>query len=55
MYFILFIFACYLVQWSVGLLHGDMVVGTIETYSVFFIGLLAVPAAAWIALRLIAS
>lgn len=53
MYFMSFLFACYLVQWSVGLLQRNSVAGPIGMYSVFGIGLLAVPVAAWTGIHLI--
>ena len=55
MYIILFILACYLMRWSVNLLSGEVAVAPLETLSLFGIGMLMVPLAAWAGFHMVTN
>ncbi len=53
MFLISFFISCYIMRWSVGLLGGDVIIGSFESLFVFGVGVAALPIAAWTGLHLI--
>lgn len=55
MHAILFLIACYTLQWTVRTLQGEVELGAAQSLSLFGIGIIATPILAWSGIHLLTT